>query len=220
MNPNDTIRNQILEWFYSRHQKATSKYGKNGFAIKISDIKKELKAIHGFTQQQVISNLHYLIDRGWINESEIEKTVQVKGGTIPSKVIWYEISSDGIDKIEAPSEFKNNSRYSGININATGNNVITLGDGNIVNIKYEQLHRELTNLKTLLANSNLPETEKLNISIDIESLKDQLAKENPDKTMIGYLWNKIEQVVTLSDFADVVTKIYPLISSLLPAIGN
>ncbi|MFU7598193.1 hypothetical protein ACM9VS_05100 [Legionella pneumophila] len=180
MNPNDTIRSQILEWFYDRHLKASSKYGKKGFAIKISEIKKDLKAKFGFTQQQVISNLHYLIDKGWINESEIEKTVQVAGGTIPSKVTWYEISSDGIDKIEAPSEFKDNSRYSGININATGNNVITMGDGNIVNIKYEQLHNELTYLKTLLATSNLPENEKLNISIDIESLKDQLAKENPD----------------------------------------
>lgn len=51
MNPNDTIRNHILEWFYDRHIKATSKYGKKGFAIKISDIKQQLKAKYGFTQQ-------------------------------------------------------------------------------------------------------------------------------------------------------------------------
>lgn len=185
MNPNDKIRHQILSWFYERNSKATSQYGKKGSAAKISDVKSGLKAAHGLTQQQVMANLTYLIDKDWINKSEIEKTVHVKGGTVPSTVVWYEISSSGIDKIEGESEFKENARYAGININATGTNVITLGDGNVVNAQFADLHTELTNLKNAIATATLEEDRKLDVSVDIESIKDQLAKSQPGSTPLS-----------------------------------
>ena len=115
MNPNDEIRNKILRYFYNRNSNATSKYGKKGSAVKIGDIKKELKESYKLSQQEVISNLNYLIDQSWIKTIEDEKQIPVKGGiTIPSKVTWYEISADGIDKIEGESEFQSTSRFAGI----------------------------------------------------------------------------------------------------------
>src|SRR5438132_13812071 len=140
MNPNDQIRNQILRYFYERNSMATSRYGKKGSAIKISDVKRELKARHELTQPQVMANLTYLIDRSWIKTVEIRKTVTVKGGTIPSTVTWYEIAAPGIEKIEGESEFKPADRFAGININATGSNIITLGDGNLLNVKFSELN--------------------------------------------------------------------------------
>ena len=166
MNPNDKIRKQILQWFYDRN--ANGQYGKKGAAAKISDVKKGLKHEYGLTQQQVISNLTYLIDKGWINKTDVEKTVQVKGGTVPSTITWYEISSSGIDKIEGESEFQEGGRYAGININATGTNVITLGDGNVVNAEFADLHTELSNLKQAVAGSSLDDSQKLDVSVDIE----------------------------------------------------
>ncbi len=217
MNPNDKIRHQILQWFYERNSSATSQYGKKGSAAKISDVKKGLKDTHSLSQQQVMSNLTYLLDKGWINKSEIQKTVQVKGGTVPSTVTWYKISSGGIDKIEGESEFKEGGKYAGININATGTNVITLGDGNIVNAEFAALHSELSNLKNAVALSSLDESQKLDVSVDIESLKDQLAKTNPDKTIIGHIWSRIQDVATIGGFTDAVSKVLPLISALLPS---
>jgi hypothetical protein len=147
MNPNDAIRNQMLRYFYERNASATSKYGKKGSAVKINDAKRELKAQYGLTQQQVISNLTYLIDRGWVKSVGVEKTVRVKGGTVPSTVRWYEIAAPGIEKIEGESEFTPRERYAGINISATGSNVIQLGDGNIVNAEFSELHAKLQTLK-------------------------------------------------------------------------
>ena len=155
MKPNDAIRSQILHYFYERNASATSRYGKKGSAVKISDAKRELKAQHGLTQQQVMSNLTYLIDRGWVKTVEQEKTVQVRGGTVPSVVTWYEIAALGIEKIEGESEFKPQDPFAGINIHASGSNVITLGDGNVVNVKYEQLQRALDELKTAITASVL-----------------------------------------------------------------
>lgn len=217
MNPNDKIRQQILRWFYDKNTNATSQYGKKGSASKISDVKKGLKDSYGLTQQQVMSNLTYLIDKGWINKTDIEKTVRVRGGTVPSKVTWYEVSSAGIDKIEGESEFQESGKYAGINISATGTNVITLGDGNVVNAQFESLHNELSQLKNAVATSSLDDSQKLDVSVDIESIKDQLAKANPDKTIINHLWNRIQDVATVGGFLDAIAKVTPLIAGLLPA---
>jgi hypothetical protein len=43
MNPNDRIRRQIFGYFYERNNQATSKIGKRGSSVKISDAKRELK---------------------------------------------------------------------------------------------------------------------------------------------------------------------------------
>lgn len=215
MNPNDTVRKQILQYFYRRNAAATSVRGKNGSAMKISDLKRELKANYGLSQQNVISNLTYLIDRGWIKKEEVQKTIIVKGGTIPSAVTWYEISAVGIDKIEGGSEFEPRNRYEGINITATGTNVVTLGDGNIVSAQFSPLREHLDDLKLCITHSLLQEKEKLEAVSDIESLKDQLAKESPDKTVISHLWHGIERMATLAGLVDATQKVWPFIQPLL-----
>jgi hypothetical protein len=90
MNPHDEIRRQILQYFYDRDASATSRTGKKGSAVKISEVKRELKELHGLTQQQVMSNLTYLIDMEWVKTFDVEKQVGTKGGTVvPSSVTWY-----------------------------------------------------------------------------------------------------------------------------------
>lgn len=216
VNPNDAIRHQILQYFYERNANATSRFGKKGSAVRISDVKKELKSLHGLTQQQVMSNLTYLIDRSWVKTVEVEKTVTVKGGTIPSTVVWYEIAAQGIERIEGESEFAPKERYAGINITATGSNVITLGDGNVVNAKFESLHRSLGDLKQAVTVSRtLTETAKLETAVDIESLKDQLAKQSPNRSVVQSLWSGIQNVVTGAEFVDLVARISPAIAGLL-----
>ena len=153
MNPNDIIRQEILRYFYSRNAHATSRMGKKGSAVKISDAKRELKEQCGLTQQQVMANLTYLIDNGWIKTVNVEKTVQVRGGTIPQVTTFYEITAKGVDKIEGGSQFEPKERYAGINITATGNNIVTLGDGNVVNARFSELHNVLDELKDAIARS-------------------------------------------------------------------
>jgi hypothetical protein len=215
LNPNDEIRKQILRYFYERNASATSRLGKKGSAVKISDAKRELKKRFGLNQVQVMSNLTYLIDQNWVKTFDVEKTVNVRGGTIPSKVTWYEIAAPGIDKFEGSSDFQQVERYAGINIKATGSNIITLGDGNVVNAKFEELHKKLTDLKRAIAAcSSLTEDQKLDMSVDIESIKDQLAKPEPDKTIVQHLWSGIEKAAAIAGLLEAVEKIGPLIHSI------
>jgi hypothetical protein len=216
MNPNDAIREQILRYFYDRNATATSRHGKKGSAVKISDVKRELRERYSLSQQQVMSNLTYLIDREWIKTFEIEKTVTVKGGTIPSAVTWFVITAQGIEKIEGDSDFKPQDRYAGINITATGSNIITLGDGNVVNAEFRQLHAELNALKDAVTSSGtLTDGQKLDVAADIESIKDQLAKSEPNKSVVRQLWSGVERVVTGSEFVDLMSRAGPAIAAFL-----
>lgn len=216
MNPNDETRNKILKYFYDRNSAATSRFGKKGTAAKISDVKKDLKALHGLTQQDVMANLTYLIDRGWVKTVDQEKTVTVKGGTVPSVVTWYEIAALGIDKIEGESEFQPPERYPGINISATGSNIIQLGDGNVVNADYRELHSELQALQQAIVEGDaLEESQKLEVAADIESLKDQLAKSQPSRDVSSRLWTGIERAAIAAGLVDRVAALTPHIAHLL-----
>src|SRR6266699_4210212 len=162
------IRALMLQYFYDRNTNATSARGRKGFSIKISDIRKELKASHGLTQQEVVANLNYLISQGWIAEEQIEKSVPLPSGTvIPQATSYYKITAAGIDKIEGPGEYTM-QKFHGIKIEATGQNIITLGDGNQVNARFGDLGRALADLHEGIAKSNASESDKLTAVADIE----------------------------------------------------
>ena len=185
MNPNDKIRRQILQYFYNRNAKATSRMGKKGSAVKIMDARKALKATYELKQTEVMSNLTYLIDNKWVKTIDVEKTVKLPGGTIPQTTTWYEVTAKGIDKIEGGSQFEPKERYAGINITAKGSNIITLGDGNVINAEFRELHDALDEFKSAIANSDsISEGKKLDLAVDVESIKDQLAKSQPNRTKL------------------------------------
>lgn len=216
MNANDDIRHRILAYFYDRNSNATSRTGKRGSAVKISDVKKDLKERESFKQQQVMSNLTYLIDNGWVKTFDIEKTVTVRGGTVPSATSYYEIAAKGIDKIEGGSRFEPTERYPGININASGANVITLGDGNVVRAEYNDTRIALDELKEAISGcDDLADEEKLDLSVDLESIMDQLAKASPNRSVIRSLWAGLERVATLSGVGSAFSKAAALLEPLV-----
>lgn len=215
-NPNDIIRRQMLQYFYERNAKATSRTGKKGSGVKISDVKRELKALHNLSQSDVVSNLNYLMGRGWVETFEETKAFATSGGTMrPRPTIYYQVSAQGIEKIEGESEFQPRDRYAGINIHATGENVITLGDGNVVNVRYEGLFQKLNELKERITDSDAPEDTKLDAAVDIETLKTQLAKHDPDKQVVEHLWARISRAADIAGLAGFVVTIEPIVRQLL-----
>lgn len=212
---NNEIRRTMLQYFYDRNGNATSARGKKGSAVKISDIKKELKAAHGLTQQEVQSNLTYLISQGWVEEDTVEKSFTAAGGTvIPSSTSFYRITAAGIDKIEGPGEFTM-SKFHGIKIEATGQNIITLGDGNQVNAKFTELGKTLLELREAIAGSSAPEFDKMTLVADIETIQTQLAKPEPNRGIIRAAWETVKSAATIDGCASLVQKVFGLIAGFL-----
>lgn len=189
---NDEIRTIILQYFYDRNANATSARGKKGFSVKISNVRSELKESNGLIQREVVGNLNYLISQGWIVEEHVEKSVPLPTGTIiPQSTSYYKITAAGIDKIEGTGEFTMD-KFKGIKIEATGQNIITVGDGNQVNAQFEEAAGALIELKeAILGSSELTEEQKLNAIADIDSIESQLAKSEPNGPVIKGAWESV-----------------------------
>lgn len=212
---NDELRQMILEYFYDRNSKATSRKGKKGSSVKMKDVKSELKAKHNLTDAQIIGNLTYLISQGWVDEETESKTfTNTRGMSFPQKTVYYSITAKGIDKIEGPSKFTPR-RFEGINIQATGS-VVTIGDGNQINVKFKEAAQALSELRNAVTQSkDLDDSVKLDVVTDIDSIQDQLVKPKPNKAVIKTLWEGIEKTVTIGKLVELVLKAAPFITGLL-----
>ena len=209
------IRRLILQYFYNRNKNATSSMGKKGSAVKISDIKADLKAAHSLTQQEVQSNLTYLLSQGWVGEKSVEKQVVAKGGTvIPAVTKYYIITAVGIDKIEGPGEFTI-PKFHGIKIEATGQNIITVGDGNQINAQFGELGEALAELRNAITASDAPESDKMVLVADIDTIQSQLAKPEPNRKIIGAAWGAVKAAAAIGGCATFVQKVAELIGPFM-----
>ena len=212
---NNEIRTVILRYFYERNRNATSSRGKKGSSVKISDVKRELKASHGLSQQEVQGNLTYLISQGWVKEDAIEKSYTAPGGTvIPSTTNFYTITAAGIDKIEGPGEFTM-PKFHGVKIEATGQNIITLGDGNQIDAKFGDLGRSLAELRSAITTSQVPESAKLEFVADIDTIQSQLAKPEPNPTIIKSAWEVVKGAAAINGCTALVAKVAGLLQHFL-----
>lgn len=212
---NTEIRRIMLRYFYDRNKNATSARGKRGSAVKISDVKRELKTANGLTQQEVQSNLTYLISQGWVEEDTVEKSFTAPGGTlIPSSTSFYKITAAGIDKIEGPGEFTI-PKFHGIKIEATGQNIITLGDGNQINAKFSDLGQSLAELREAITQSEAPEAAKMGFVADIDTIQSQLAKPEPNRGIIQAAWETVKAAAAINGCTTLVAKVTELIGCFL-----
>lgn len=189
--------------------------GKRGAFVKIRDLKSDLKRLYGLNEMEITSNLTYLLSQKWIEEKPIQKQVRTNRGVIiPSTTNYYAITAQGIDKIEGTGEFTP-PRLHGINIQATGQNIITVGDGNQVNIKFSELGESLAELRNVIINSKIQESDKLNIVTDIDTIQAQLAKPEPNKGIIKTAWESIKAGANIEGCITLVEKISSFIKDFL-----
>lgn len=217
---NDEIRRQMLSYLHSRNANARSaRSDKTGAAVKISVMRKELKERHGLTQSEVRSNLTYLISEGWAEEQQIVKSVPTRsGGVDPSSTSYYQITARGIDKIEGEGEFTMD-KFHGIRIEATGQNIITVGDGNQVDAKYETLAEAFVELKEEIKRLDIAERDKLDLVGDVDSIQSQLSKSAPNQSVIRSLWSGIKQVCEFAGLADKIVRISGMLERFISHDG-
>ncbi|HAT1965717.1 TPA: hypothetical protein I8Z55_001346 [Legionella pneumophila] len=202
----DFIRENILNYLYDISSNARSP---TSAAIGIRDMQQGLREKFGYKQQEVSSNLNYLIDKKWVLvETETNEFKTKEGTTRKNEVKKYRITSKGMDHIEGPSKFAGQSNYAGINISNISGTVI-LGNSNIlVYEKYEDLYNNIDILhRNILDDSELDDSLKLEIASDLASIKNQLSKGTPDSGIIKKLWGVVEKSVTLNRFAEILSKI-------------
>ena len=214
---NDQIREIILRYLYERNENATSRRGKTtGAAVTISVMRTDLKARDGLTVQQVHSNLTYLLSQGWVEDKPVAKSFTTdQGGVVPSATSYFIITAAGIDRIGGPSVFTRD-RFEGIKIEATGQIIITLGDGNQVNARFQALGEALSELRQAIKDSaRLDETQKMELVVDVDTLQAQLARPTPNRPIVQQLWEGIQRAAAVAGLTEAAAKVGGFIGGLL-----
>jgi hypothetical protein len=212
-NPEDHIRDAILRHLHAVHRSAKSP---SKASIGIRDLHSALKTEHGIRQQEVGSNLDYLVQKGWVTEVRIARSFTTKRGTTQnSEQVKYKISDVGLDKLQKASLFQKTPMNTGINItNIHG--VTVVGDGNVLNTNFTDLSRALNELKSEFQNNaTIDDEQKLDVVADVDTLQAQLQKPQPNSTIIGLLWSGIEQAGKVAGILTVIEKVRSYIQPLL-----
>jgi hypothetical protein len=212
-NPEDLKRDQILRFLYERHKTAR---GMGTVALGIREIQGELKKRHGLKQQEVVSNLDYLAQVGWVREVVKERSFTTPKGTkIPAEQCKYKISEVGIDYLEGATVFKKPESSMHINVSNI-NGVVNIGDGNVVNAHYTDLYRALDGLDKAIGDSGeLSDEQKLNAAADLTTIRSQISKPTPNACIIRAAWEGLKGLAAVVSVGKALGVVGKLILDLL-----
>lgn len=212
-NTNDAIRDALLRYLAEVHRSARSP---RSAGMGIRDLQAAMKSRFGYKQQEVASNLDYLVQKKWVREVASARSFQTpRGTTQQAEKVTYKISDAGIDRLEGASIYERPELRPHINItNVQG--VTVVGEGNVVNTTFADLSRVLNDLRTaVLASRALADDEKLNAAADIDTLQTQLQKPKPDRTIVQRAWAGIQAVTTAGEFLQLAGKAAEMLAPLV-----
>ena len=209
----DEIRELILKFLYERYKKKAK--GLKTLSAKISEIKKALRGI-GIKGNAVARNLDFLISTGWVEELKEPRTVKTpKGFEYSQTSSRYKISPMGIEYFEGKSKFYERSIFQGINVNNISG-IVVIGVNNYVRADFKDVFSVLDQLEQKVKlTSELDDEEKLNVISDIQTIKSQLLKTNPDKGIVQKATESISFLGSISGLAELVKKVVDFISQHL-----
>lgn len=210
----DEVREAILKLLYDKWKNPS---GMSSAKPKINEIKKALKQ-KGIDRKQVIRNLQYLIDTGWVKEIVTTSTFRTtKGNLVNSPSSAYMIGSQGIDYFEGRSKFEKKEGMAGIKIeNVSG--VVTIGDHNYIRQEFMPLFKLLDDLDNRIRlTDQLDDKEKVDYSAEVKTIQSQLAKPNPDKGILARSWGALKGVATLGGLTNAANLVK---SEIEKAIGS
>ncbi|MEM2129310.1 MAG: hypothetical protein QXZ70_01795 [Candidatus Bathyarchaeia archaeon] len=206
---NDQVRELILNFLYNNWKKARSL---KGLGVTSGEIKKELKK-YGLKENQIITNLDFLIKNGWIEERISKYELPEKKISVEKRT--FHLSYIGLRYFEKNSKFDTTGKFSGILFKDIKDSIIVIGTGNVVQKNFYDLYSALEDLKSKIMLSDLPENLKIDYIADVESFKAQLAKPIPEKSIIRKIWEKLSELSKIGSFATLIEKIYHLLEFLL-----
>lgn len=206
---NDEIRKIILEFLDQKGRKARSL---KSIQATVTDIKKGLKK-YDISQSEVVTNLDYLVQNGWVKEEIESRTFKsAKGFEFPSETRRYRLSDVGIKYIEGDSVFDTSNVFNGINITNVGG-VTVVGNQNVVRNEYVNIFKVLDQLENeVKLTDKISDEQKLSAVSDIRTIKAQLSKSQLNTNILKAtvaamsflgsidglinLYQKVEQFVT------------------------
>lgn len=209
---NDEIRKKILVFLDQKRKSARSL---KSLQCTVTDIKRGLKELN-ISQSEVVTNLDFLVQNGWVREVIDHRTFKSpKGFELPSETRRYRLSDSGIRYLEGESTFDRSSMFAGINITNVGG-VTVVGNNNAVRTEYLEIFRILDQLESEVKISDkLSDEQKLSAVSDVRTIKNQLSKVKPDLGIVKAAIAAISFLGSVDGLVDLFQKVQNLLQSFI-----
>jgi len=205
----DEIREIILKFLYEKRKKARSL---KKIGATIGEIKNELKKF-GLKENEIVDNLDFLIKNQLILEKK--ENIKLPKQRIEVTVTRYELSNTALHYLEPSSKFDFTEKFSGLVFKNIKDSIIVVGHGNIIQNKFGDIYKYLEDLKLKILLSDIPDDKKVNYIADIETIKAQLAKKDPDKNIIKRAWEGIKELSSIGGLSQLLNDVWMFIKNLL-----
>lgn len=207
----DEIRIMILEFLNQKRQKARSL---KSIMATVTDIKKGLKE-SGVAQNEVVTNLDFLVQNNWIKEEiDDSKYMTPRGFAVSSGTRRYKLADAGMRYLEGDSVFDRSSTFAGINVENIGG-VVVVGNNNAVRTEFLETFRLLDKLESeVKITEKIDDEKKLSTVSEIRTIKDQLSKIKPDPATIKRALSAISFLGSIDGLLNLYQKIEPHLQNI------
>lgn len=220
------IRRAVLEVMNNKLKKARHEHE---VRMHISQIESALRnAGYKIEDEQVMQAVHYLKEARLLKRTQETKTIKTGGlrrsssrysvgsGSFKHTDYWYTLTQKAIDELEGATEYtkKPFAPLQNIQINTSNAPVIVGSNNNVSN--HVTVFNELEQLaQTISEFEDISVEDRQDVASDIESLKQQLAKPNPNNQVVELLWKNIARTADLAGAGALVATIAKGIAAIL-----
>ncbi len=208
---NDLIREKILECLYAQHQSARSL---NSQMMGVRDLSRAVKGhLLKSKENLVAANLSFLVQNKFVEEVTIENQYAKTrfGNAAPTHK--YRLTREGLAYFEHGSKFDRSSVFAGIGDISGSGNFIVIGNNNSVtsisNVSFSDGHKLAEDVRRKVnALGELSDEEKISIQGDLETIKGQLAKTQPDTSILAKAKENLGVLANLATIAPYAERLF------------
>jgi len=196
-NPDDALHRAILEYLLELHRTHKGTHGRETFGREVVAV---VRKRTGATLGHVVASLVNLVQSGFVHE---RRQLHVLPGGGSGELELYGIAQRGAQRIDADLDVTGPiPAQDATVVEQSGVTTVFLDDDARVGAAHNDLSAILATLARIIeVDRELSETARRDALGDVETVRAQLSKTNPDHRIISIAWKGVRMAATVGEAA-------------------
>lgn len=196
-NPDDALHRAILEYLLELHRAQTGTHGRETFGREVVGV---VRKRTGATLKDVVASLVDLVQSGFVHE---RRQLHVSPGGGSAELELYSLTRRGAQQIDADLDVTGPvPAQDATAVDQSGVTTVFLDDDARVGAAQNDLSATLATLARIIElDRELSEAARRDALGDLETVRAQVSKTNPDQRIISIAWKGVRMAATAGEAA-------------------
>jgi len=196
-NPDDALHRAILEYLFELHRAPTGTHGRETFGREVVGV---VRKRTGATLEDVVASLVDLVQSGFVHE---RRQLHVLPGVGSADLELYSIARRGAQRIDADLDITGPVPAQDATLVDDGRlTTVFLDNDDRVSAAHNDLSATLATLTRIIElDRELSEAARRDALGDLETVRAQVSKTNPDHRIISIAWKGVRMAATAGEAA-------------------